>query len=517
MTTRPAVALMPARSDFGSGDVRGQAAVASGHAQVSAAAELLRAGGNAFDAAVGAGFAAAIAEPALTSLGGGGFLLAHTAQGRSTLFDFFVDTPGRGGGAVGEPHFVPVTVKFPSSEQVFNVGLGSVATPGCLRGFLHVHRRLGRLPLAEVLAPAVALARDGLVMTELQAELLGMLGPIMTLTDPGRALYAPRGHMLATGERLANPALADFLEQLPAEGERPFYEGELARRIAADMAAQQGLLTAADLAGYQVIEREPLRADYRGHTLLSNPAPSFGGLLIALSLRLLEAAGPGGQPFGSPEHVQTLAGTLVEVSRRNAYLATALAPGAADPAVAARSFSRGTTHVSVCDRDGNIASMTTSNGEGSGYLAPGTGIMLNNMMGEDDLHPDGFHSAPPGQRVGSMMAPSLLLQDGRPRLALGSGGSKRIRTAILQVLSNVIDFDMDLAAAVNAPRLHWDGDALQVEPGFSAAALAGLAERWPVNPWDARNLYFGGVHAVTPAGASSGDPRRGGHALTLPE
>jgi gamma-glutamyltranspeptidase/glutathione hydrolase len=171
---------------------------------------------------------------------------------------------------------------------------------------------------------------------------------------------------------------------------------------------------------------------------------------------------------------------------------------------------RGTTHVSVSDGEGNVASMTTSNGESSGYFVPGTGVMLNNMLGEDDLHPEGFHAAPPGERVSSMMCPSLLMRDGEVVLALGSGGSKRIRTALAQVISNVVDFGLDPQEAVEAPRVHWDGDQVQAEPGYSEVALEALAGRWSTNRWDDRNLYFGGVHAVAPGREGAGDPRRGG-------
>jgi len=180
-----------------------------------------------------------------------------------------------------------------------------------------------------------------------------------------------------------------------------------------------------------------------------------------------------------------------------------------------RTASGGTTHVSVCDAEGNAASMTTSNGEGSGCFAADTGIMLNNMMGEDDLHPEGFHASPPGVRVASMMAPSLLLAGDRLRLVLGSGGSKRIRSAMLQVVSNVVDFGLDLRTAVEAPRLHWDGERIQVEPGFADEALTALAGRWPLNRWPVRDVYFGGVHAVAPDGEGAGDPRRGGHAAVV--
>ena len=501
------------------GDAPGQAGAAAGHPQtVAAAGTLLRAGGNAFDAVVAAGFAAVMAEPALASLGGGGFLLARTGGGRAALFDFFVNTPGHGlpTGRL-EPHFLPVTVRFPASEQGFNVGLGSVAVPGVLRGYLHIHRRLGRLPLPEVLAPAIRLARDGVAISAKQAYFLDLLTPILTLTATGRALFQREGRVLREGDIYRNPELAALLETLPQDGERAFYEGDPARRMTREMSEGGGLLTAADLAVYQVVEREPLPVDYRGYRLLTNPPPSFGGSLLALSLRLLEARSVTDLAFGSPAHLAHLAAVMEETDRRRAegYLSpTDLGqPGLAESRRRVRMASGGTTQISVCDAEGNAASMTISNGEGSGYFAPGTGIMLNNMMGEDDLHPEGFHVSPPGRRVASMMAPSLLLKGDRVWLALGSGGSKRIRTALLQVISNTVDFGMNPLAAVEAPRLHWDGERLHIEPGFDATALAALVPRWPLNCWPVQDVYFGGVHVAAPDGDSAGDPRRGGAAL----
>lgn len=495
--------------------------VASGHPQVTeAACTILQAGGNAFDAVVAAGFASAVAEPALTSLGGGGFLLARMAQGRAVLFDFFVNTPGQGLRASElQPHFLPITVRFPSSEQIFNVGLGSVAVPGVLRGYLHIHRRLGRLPLTDVLTPAINLARDGIMINRAQAYFLNLLVPVMTLTGAGRTLFQPDGRYLSEGSIFRNPDLAAFLETLPIGGEQAFYAGELAQHIDQDMREGDGLLTTADLAAYQVIEREPLPVDYRGFRLLTNPSPSFGGSLIALSLRLLEAREMTGLAFGSPAHLALLVAVMEEVERRRTegYLSPADLgqPGLTESLERVRQVSGGTTHVSICDAEGNAATMTTSNGEGSGYFVPNTGIMLNNMMGEDDLHPEGFHVSPPGMRVASMMAPSLLLENNHVRLALGSGGSKRIRTALLQVISNDVDFGMRLQQAVEAPRLHWDGQQVQIEPDFSDTALAALAKRWPLNRWAIQDVYFGGVHAVAPGGEGAGDPRRGGHAAII--
>ncbi|PIE83532.1 MAG: gamma-glutamyltransferase [Candidatus Contendobacter odensis] len=495
---------------------------ASGHPKTTAAAsEILRAGGNAFDAVVAAGFAAAVAEPGLTSLGGGGFLLARTAQGRAVLFDFFVDTPGQGLQAdLLEPHFYPVTIRFPASEQIFNVGMGSVAVPGVLRGYLHTHQRLGRLPLREVLTPAIELARKGVTINAAQAHILELLEPIMTLNAAGRALFAPEGHYLGEGDRFSNPQLAAFLETLPNDSDHEFYQGVLAHRLAQDMRAGHGLLTTDDLAQYQIIEREPLPMKYRGFQLLTNPAPSFGGSLIALSLRLMEARELSTLDFGSPKHVMLLSAVMDEVSRRRAEGHLSLTdlgqPGINDSMERVRrTASGGTTHISVCDAEGNAASMTTSNGEGSGYIVPETGIMLNNMMGEDDLHPEGFHASPPGMRVASMMAPSMLLDGTRLKLILGSGGSKRIRTAMVQVISNMVDFGINLHDAVNAPRLHWDNEHMQVEPGFSKAALAALEKHWSLNHWSVQNVYFGGVNAVTPEGEGVGDSRRGGSAICI--
>jgi len=477
--------------------------VAGGHpATVRAAAEALGAGGNAFDAVVAAGFAAAVAEPQLTGLGGGGFLLTRTAAGAAKLVDFFVDTPGRGRD-LGErkADFVPVRVHFGHAEQEFNVGLASIAVPGCLPGYLHVHAELGRLPRSAVVAPAARLARDGVVINDQHAYLISLLHPILTRSETGRRLYSRAGRPLGVGERLENPELATFLTRLAESDESSigFDSPGLSTAIVRDMEEEGGLITAEDLSGYRVQERAPLEIGYRGHRVLTNPPPSFGGTLLGVSLALLSEGEPE-EGWGSGAHLVRLAEVMIETDaiRVRGEASTRL------------QSVRGTTHVSICDREGNVASMTTSNGESSGYIAPGMGVMLNNMLGEDDLHPEGFHNAPPGERVASMMSPTLLLRDDRVVLALGSGGSKRIRTALTQVLQNVVEFGMDVRTAVEAPRIHWDGERLQVEPGFSDRAVDELAQRWPVNRWDERNLYFGGVHAVAPGGEGAGDPRRGG-------
>jgi gamma-glutamyltranspeptidase / glutathione hydrolase len=514
--------------------------VSGGHpVTVGAAIEVLRAGGNAYDAAVASGFAAAVAEPCLSSLGGGGFLLARTASGEEVLFDFFVDTPGRGAPATA-PVLTPITVRFKGTGQVFHVGHGSVAVPGALAGYLHVHRRLGRLELAEVIAPARRAAEQGVVLGAAQAAVARLLEPIFELTAEGRASFVPGDRPFGDADRYANPRLAAFLAEVAAGSIGGFGDAPLATAIAAGQAAHGGLVTAQDLAGYQVVERAPLAVDVRGARLLTNPPPSFGGRLVTRALKLLEREGPAG-PAGSGPRLVQLAHALDVVAQehtRGPAMAAGDEPGDATEGVAPppeagrptgrrgdglaavvpdrrlRS-SRGTTHVSIADAEGNLASMTTSNGSGSGVTLGETGVFANNIMGEEDLHPRGFHLAPPGVRVGSMMAPSVLLQPGAPALALGSGGSERIRSALTQVLAHLLDDGLPLAEAVKVPRIHWDGRTVQVEPGLAPESLAALAAARPLNVWEVTDLYFGGVNAVDTAGDRVGDHRRGGTTATL--
>jgi gamma-glutamyltranspeptidase/glutathione hydrolase len=477
--------------------------VAGGHRETcEAAVRVLAAGGNAFDAIVAAGFASATSEPLMTGLGGGGFCLTRTADGEAALFDFFVDTPGRGLDPMPAPHFVEVAVHYPGVDQLFNTGMGSAAVPGTVAGYLVLHEQLGRLPLADVVQPGIDLARDGVVLDDFQASVSELLWPILELTEGGRRLFGKDGEPQAPGHRFTNPDTAAFLTELRADPTHDLWSAGRGEQVVADMAAGEGLITAEDLAAYAVEQRVPMAVGYRDRTVLTNPPPAFGGEMLRRGLGFLADELPSPGAWGGPSHVAALGRALqaLEASR----LPTD-----------GPQFSRGTTHCSVADVEGNVASLSTSNGEAAGYVVPGTGVMLNNMLGEGDLHPDGFHAAPPGLRVSSMMAPTVVLGDGGVELVLGSGGSARIRTALLQAISAVVDFGLDPAEAVGLPRIHWDGAAFQVEPGFSDEAVAALGALGPVNRWGALNLYFGGVHAVAPDGRGGGDPRRSGACLTV--
>ena len=509
--------------------------VAAGHeATVGAAEEVLRAGGNAFDAAVAAMAAACAAEPVLASLGGGGFMMACPASGSPRLFDFFVHTPRRAG-RLDELDFYPIEADFGPVRQEFHIGRGTIAVPGFVAGMFRVHAELGSMPMRELVAPAVTLARDGVETTDFQAYLFSVVRPTFEATAACREIFGSRvrdGELVTAGERLRQPALADTLEVLAIEGEPLFYRGEIAARIAADL-ADGGQLARDDLERYRVERREPLALDLAGARVLTNPPPSSGGVLAAFGLKLLDdprarALDPDG--VASLRAVAGALGATVEArvdahARGVALDASALL----DPALLARyrdevlerpRARRGTTHVSVIDAAGNLASVTVSNGEGSGYVVPDAGIVLNNMLGEEDLNPGGFQRWAPGVRMTSMMMPSAVAWRDGTRVASGSGGSNRIRSALLQVLARLVLHGQAPEPAVLAPRLHVEGDLLSVEGGFDPERIAPLLDDWPNHHlWEERNVFFGGAHTVRlgPSGADGcGDPRRAGAFRRVP-
>lgn len=450
-------------------------------------AAVLELGGNAFDAAVAGGAAAAVVEPCLTSLAGGGFLTARRRGGEAVVADFFVASPGLGAPFGHDPSgLVCAPVDFGSAVQDFHVGPCSVAVPGVLTGYLHVLDRWGRLDPRQVLAPAVELARLGIPVDAALARLLSLLAPILGRTPSGRDLFFHHERPLRVGERFSNPALGQFLEDVGSGARDGFRTEELG-----------GGVTEVDLERYRVEDREPLVAHHGDAELIENPAPSFGGRLVAAGLDHLE--GRGRFDPSDPCRVAELVEALVHMAEQRAAFAGS---------------SRGTTHLGVIDGEGTAVAMTTSNGSGSGEFAHGLGVQLNNMMGEEDLQPGGFGSVPAGTRVSSMMAPGLLVTPQRV-VALGSGGSERIRSVLLQLVLRLVDDQEPLERAVEAPRLHWDGSVLQAEPGWSERVLTPLERSRPVRRWDSRDLYFGGAHLVSSRGEAAGDPRRGGFGLVL--
>ncbi|HYG96980.1 MAG TPA: gamma-glutamyltransferase [Solirubrobacterales bacterium] len=492
--------------------------VAAGHPLTAeAGAEVLRDGGNAVDAAVCAVLASFAAESPLTGFGAGGHMMVHEG-GETTLIDFFVAAPGLDG-IERRTELVPIPIRFDAeTTQTFYVGPASCGVPGTAAGLAHALERFGTMPLSSLAGPGIRIAREGAQINRGQAHILEILGPIHEHMPGTRELYAPQGRRLGEGDVFRFPELAEALERFAAEGAEPFYRGELAARISDFVVGNGGVLGPGDLAAYAAVERPPIVAPFRGAEVLTNPPPSSGGILIAYCLGLLER-------FGSHSGPEQLVLAMEAANdRRDLAFAEALyeegmEAGFLDPVgldLAATDLLGSTTHISVLDAAGACASVTCSNGSGSGVLVPGTGVILNNMLGEEDLNPTGFHAIAPGRRVPSMMAPTVVRRDGEIVLALGSAGSNRIRSAILQTVVRAVEQGYPVAAAIEAARLHFEQGVVQAERGVDPEALDRLEERgWEVARWPSLNLFFGGVQAVARDPRSGelsggGDPRRGG-------
>jgi gamma-glutamyltranspeptidase/glutathione hydrolase len=490
--------------------------VAAGHPLTAqAGARVLREGGNAVDAAIAAMLVSFAAEPLLTGLGAGGYMLVAGGGQEPALLDFFVQAPSnpRLDGPVEDSvaELRAIDVSFGDAAQVFHIGPASCGVYGAPAGVCEAARRWGTVALEELVAPAAQLAREGAAMNHGQAYVAKILTGLLTSTPECAALWAPAGHVLREGEVLRNPDLADALLRLGQEGAEPFYRGEVAAAVCAWLQRGGGSLTAEDLASYEAIERAPVRLSYRDREVLTNPPPSAGGTLLAYALALLDR-GP------APP---TLAGVVQAMRAAQAERTPEFVDGLSEPGYLER-FLRArlgsTTHISVLDSAGRACSVTCTNGEGSGVVVPGTGIHLNNVMGEEDLNPFGFHRHPAGRRMPSMMAPSIVMRDGDVELVLGSAGSNRIRSALLQTIVGAIDYDLDARAAVDAPRVHVEGDTLYAEPGIDLESVSDYEQDMQIVRFGELNLFFGGVQAVCRRGpmlSGAGDPRRGGVAVSV--
>jgi gamma-glutamyltranspeptidase / glutathione hydrolase len=521
-------------------DARTGGAVAAGHPlSARAGAEVLARGGNACDALVAAVLASWVCEPTVSGACGGGFLLHRSAAGRVDLLDFFAAAPGLGLERPVQP-MESFEVEFGTAVQRFHIGAGSVAVPGTAAGLGAAHRQFGSLPWAELVAPAAALARTDVVQTKAHARLNEILVPVVTLTPESRAVWAPGGHVLTEGETMRQPQLADTLDRLAEAGADDLYTGELADAVVAFSDEAGAALTARDLASYRVIRRRPVEVLFRGYRVRTNAPPSSGGLLLAYGLALHDRLPVADDPLAA-RAVRSLAAILREVeARRGPELARALSRSGArrllgDPslergrarllddlragpqAVAGRAAPRGTSHVSVVDGAGNAVAMTSSTGCGSGVFVGSTGLHLNNMLGEEDLT---GHGAPrPGERLTSMMSPTIAEGPDGSVLVAGSSGSARIRSAMHRVLGAMIEHGMEPREAVDLPRIHVTPAGLDCEYGFEAETLRELERMGEhVIAWPDRNIYFGGAQVATlRAGrfAAAGDPRRGGDAVVV--
>src|SRR6185436_11744846 len=403
--------------------------VAAGHPLTAeAGADVLRAGGKAVDAAVAAVLMSFVVESPLTGPGAGGFMVVHSG-GESHLLDFFVAAPGIGVGDREPGELEPIDVRFSEDAvQRFNVGPASCGAYGTTIGLAETLRRFGTVGLADLTAAPARAARDGVEVVRMQAFLFEVLRPILTATPECAAIYAPEGRLLREGDTIRLPELGDLLERLGAEGPGFLYTGDVAHAVSDWVLERGGMLSREDLGSYEPIEREPARVTYHGREVLTNPPPSSGGILIADALGILERLDQPHDPFVIAEVIDETNKARDEEFLQGlgteGFLEQFLAKTALDTvATEVRSRLGNTTHISVMDAEGGSASVTCSNGSCAGVVVPGTGMHLNNMLGEQDLNPLGFHRHTPGARVPSMMAPTIVLSDGTPEIAIGSAGS----------------------------------------------------------------------------------------------
>jgi gamma-glutamyltranspeptidase/glutathione hydrolase len=462
--------------------------VAAGHpATAEAGLRVLEDGGSAADAAVAASLASCVAETVMTGLAGGGHAIwfdGKTAE--ATLLDFFVTVPrvhpDRPVAALED-----VGVPFGNEIVHYQVGIASCAVPGVPAGLDELWRSHGRLPWAQLVEPALELARSGVDMPPAHAECLAMLAPVMTLSE-GARIYAPGGELLRTGDRLEQPGLATALELMRDEGGRTFYEGTIAEALVALMHEREGPLSREDLDAYAPFWLEPVETEYLGFRVLTRGGLSHLVTTISAlpSLRGVPAA----------ERALTLARVLE-----------------APPYSGQGEQIGDTTNLVAADGDGNACALTTSLGLGSGDFLPGLDIHLNSMLGEVDLQ---VRPLEPGARMESMMSPTLVLDDDGLSIAAGAAGGTRLRPALVQVLSGILDEGLPPQAAVDRPRLHSAGEIVRIEPGFEAEALVALEDAgYDVRRFGGLHHYFGGVSLLARSEGAA-DPRRSGAALALP-
>ncbi len=440
-------------------------------------AETLRQGGTAADAAVAMVLTACVAETVFTGLAGGGFATYFDAATKTTTcLDFFAAIPGLGGQRSATAQ--QISIDFGGQLVPYAVGPATVAVPGVPAGVAALHERWGRLPWTDLVEPAIVHARRGVALAPPHAKVLAVVAQAMLMGEGQRA-YAKDGTLLPGGSRIFHPGLDGALELLSAEGPEAFYTGPVAQAMVAAV-GEQGDLSAADLAAYQVTETTPRRAE----------------------LADLEVLARG-------DDLDDLLGTLdrLELSSDPVEMAVLIVEALRAPP------RRGdTTSVAVCDPAGNACAVTTSLGLASGVWLSDYGIHLNSMLGESELL---RHELVPGDRMSSMMSPLIAMAADGPAIVAGAAGGSRIRSALLQVLVNLVVHRMPVQAAVEAPRLNPVPHRVHVEPGFSPDVLAALRAGDEVVEWPALDTYFGGVAVVDRSGPGA-DPRRGGDTRTLP-
>lgn len=517
--------------------VMGKSGMVASHNALSSeiAAEILAGGGNAIDAGAALGFALAVTLPRAGNIGGGGFMLVHIAELDKTIaIDFRETAPARANRDMFFDDNGNVVL-----DETYRFSHKSSAVPGSVAGLAHIVQEYGTMSLAEVLEPAIRLARDGIKVTYDLAADLARSQRLKNNPASLRKFYKPDGSNYEVGELFKQPDLAWTLSEIAEHGVSAFYSGSVAKKIVADMEAHNGLITMEDLADYKVLEREPVRSTYRGYTIEAMPAPSSGGTHVIQMLNILEnfplaEMGPESSDalhvmaeamkfsyadrskyLGDPDFVEVPTETLISKAyakdlAKRISMERALSSDQVKPGNLAIYESDETTHYSVADDEGNMVgnTYTLMFSFGSGVVIEGTGILMNNNMGNFTLRsdiPDAFglmgsenNLISPNRRPVSSMSPVLVSRDGAPLLMTGSPGGSKIISANMQMILNVVEFGMNIADAAVAPRIHhqWKPEVLEIESGISPDTVSRLIDKGHNINFSQRSAGMGSLQTV---------------------
>ena len=455
--------------------------VAGGHKDtVESASNILKEGGNAFDAAIAGVFASMSCEYLYTGAASGGAMLVKKNGFSADIIDFFVETPPINPSKVKD--FKAINADFGNTKQEFNIGAGSVGIPGTLPGLIHIHKEYGSLPFSVLVEQAIDLSKKGCLISKNQEYLSEVLSPIISSSKVLESLFIKDGSLLKEGDLFINTEFASFLDQFLYEDATTFYRHEVCPLFYNSFKGG-GIIELKNLQEYTPKKRAPLELKYRGHQIFMNPEPSTGGTLINAGLKQLS-----GLDVVSKQDIE---GALHKIKKFKD-----------------QDMVGSTTHLSVIDKENNVASVTTTNGVGAGFTVPGTGIMPNNMLGAKHLNINGFHNWKSQQRIPSNICPTLIVDKNNNLTTLGSAGSSRIISATMSVISNLLNNEMSLKRSISKSRIHLEGDTLHCEPSDGHPEY----KTENVVIWEAKNMYFGGVNACS-SFESVGDERRSGESV----
>lgn len=495
--------------------------IAAGDIQTAQAGEeILKKGGNAYDAAIACILAAPMCEPLFTSLGGGGFMMTKNPTCKPILYDFFVDVPPNKNQS---KDFYGIDVDFGNAIQEFHVGLASAAIPGLVKGIWAIYKDFASMDMSELIKPAFNYSKKGIYLSLYQAQFMKLLEKMFLATNNSRSIYQKNGKLIDQNSLFTNQMYSEFLQTFAKEGEEIFYRGEIGQNIVKMCETSGGLITKECLQNYKLKKRTPIELNFKNHKVYLNPPPSSGGVLIAFSLLLLENYP--NLTFGSDEFVRIFleVQNSTNIFRKDKVdeflydknLKTILSNKDVIDAFKFQMQKRlnllgNTTQLSIVDEKENLVSITTTNGEGCGHVIDGCGILLNNMLGEEDLNPHGFFAWPHGIRLPSMMCPTILSNE-TSSLVLGAAGSNRIRSAILNTILGFLDTN-DIQKSILLPRGHLEKDTFYAESGFMHEVKD---FGYNLKYFDEKNLFFGGVQGATSSLLGGADIRRYGAVIKV--